>query len=53
MMPATSGEKGAGFIWNAAVRAKLKVRNYGFFIDLVRYEAPPSLGGIAPIREKC
>ncbi|RFB81495.1 phosphoesterase [Methylovirgula sp. 4M-Z18] len=26
-----------GYIWNAALRAGLTVRNYGFFIDLSRY----------------
>ncbi|TKC81621.1 bifunctional YncE family protein/alkaline phosphatase family protein [Trinickia terrae] len=26
-----------GYIWNAALRAGLTVRNYGFFIDLTRY----------------
>lgn len=45
-----AGQVGAGFIWSAAMRAKLTVRNYGFFEDLVRYEAPASLGGIKPIR---
>jgi YVTN family beta-propeller protein len=45
-----AGQVGAGFIWNAAMRANLTVRNYGFFEDLVRYEAPASLGGIRPIR---
>jgi YVTN family beta-propeller protein len=28
------GEKGLGYIWDAALRAGLKVRNYGFFLDL-------------------
>jgi YVTN family beta-propeller protein len=46
-----SGEQGAGYIWNAALRAGQSVRNYGFFMDLVRYEAPPSLGGIPPLRD--
>jgi hypothetical protein len=45
-----AGQVGAGFIWSAAMRAGLTVRNYGFFEDLVPYEAPASLGGIAPIR---
>ncbi|WP_448956285.1 bifunctional YncE family protein/alkaline phosphatase family protein [Labrys neptuniae] len=27
-----------GYIWNAALRAGLTVRNYGFFIDLKRYQ---------------
>jgi YVTN family beta-propeller protein len=42
------GEQGAGFIWSAALRAGLSVRNYGFLIDLVPYSAPSTLGGIAP-----
>jgi YVTN family beta-propeller protein len=46
-----SGEEGAGYIWNAALRAGRSVRNYGFFEDLVRYQAPPQLGGIAPLRD--
>jgi YVTN family beta-propeller protein len=45
------GEEGAGYIWNAALRAGKSVRNYGFFEDLVRYQAPPSLGGIPPLRD--
>ncbi len=28
---------GAGYLWDGAIRAKLSLRNYGFFIDLVRY----------------
>jgi hypothetical protein len=31
------GEEGAGYIWDSALRAGLSVRNYGFFLDLVRY----------------
>jgi YVTN family beta-propeller protein len=46
-----SGEEGGGYIWDAALRAGKSVRNYGFWIDLVRYSAPPSLGGIPPIRD--
>ena len=46
-----SGEEGAGFIWNAALRAGKSVRNYGFFMDLVRYESPATLGGIPPLRD--
>jgi hypothetical protein len=46
-----SGEEGAGYIWNAAIRAGQSVRNYGFFMDLVRYEAPVTLGGIPPLRD--
>jgi YVTN family beta-propeller protein len=46
-----SGEEGAGYIWNAAIRAGQSVRNYGFFMDLVRYQAPATLGGIPPLRD--
>ena len=28
------GQEGAGYIWDAAIRADLSVRNYGFFLDL-------------------
>jgi DNA-binding beta-propeller fold protein YncE len=28
------GQEGAGYVWDAAIRAGLKVRNYGFFLDL-------------------
>ena len=30
------GEQGLGYIWDAALRAELNVRNYGFFVDLGR-----------------
>lgn len=30
------GEEGLGYIWDAALRAHLEVRNYGFFLDLGR-----------------
>jgi DNA-binding beta-propeller fold protein YncE len=33
-------QKGAGFLWNAALRAGLSLRNYGFFIDEARYNLP-------------
>ena len=29
-----------GYLWNGALRKGLTVRNYGFFIDLVRYRLP-------------
>jgi DNA-binding beta-propeller fold protein YncE len=38
---APNGEHGTGYLWNAALRAGLSVRNYGFFVDLARYH--PSL----------
>ncbi len=28
------GEEGLGYIWDAAIKANLSVRNYGFFLDL-------------------
>ncbi len=30
-------ESGAGYLWDGALRSGLKVRNYGFFIDLSHY----------------
>ena len=38
----SDGEAGAGYLWDGARRAGLKVRNYGFFCDLTRYSLPPS-----------
>ncbi len=32
------GEEGHGYLWDAALRAGLSVRNYGFFLDLERYD---------------
>jgi YVTN family beta-propeller protein len=46
-----SGEEGAGYIWNAVLRARRSVRNYGFFEDLGRYDASPEIGTIAPLRD--
>jgi YVTN family beta-propeller protein len=37
---------GQGYLWNSALKAGLSVRDYGFFIDIVRYVAPASLGGL-------
>jgi DNA-binding beta-propeller fold protein YncE len=37
--PGGPGENaGAGYLWDAAIRAGLTLRNYGFFVDLARYE---------------
>ena len=33
------GEAGAGYLWDAALRAKLTLRNYGFYVDIVHYGA--------------
>jgi YVTN family beta-propeller protein len=32
------GEEGRGYIWDAALKAGLSLRNYGFFGDLTRYQ---------------
>ncbi|HEV2488911.1 MAG TPA: bifunctional YncE family protein/alkaline phosphatase family protein [Candidatus Acidoferrales bacterium] len=40
------GEQGTGYLWDAALRAKLTLRNYGFFLE-ERYAAMP--GGPVPI----
>jgi DNA-binding beta-propeller fold protein YncE len=46
------GEAGTGYLWDSALRAGLKVRNYGFYIDLGRYGIPANIGGIsASIRD--
>jgi DNA-binding beta-propeller fold protein YncE len=45
------GEREAGFIWNAALRAGLTVRNYGCLVDLVPYRIPASLGAIPVLRD--
>ena len=36
----TSGEAGLGYIWDAALKAGLSVRNYGAFADPTRYSLP-------------
>ena len=33
-------EINTGYLWNAAMRAGLTVRNYGFFVDTTRYGTP-------------
>lgn len=35
---APGGVEGKGYIWDAALKAGLSVRNYGFYGDLIRYE---------------
>ena len=40
-------ESGAGYLWDGALRAKLSIRNYGFFIDLSHYNNIP--GDVPPI----
>jgi hypothetical protein len=36
---ASGGEAGTGYLWDAALRAGLPVRNYGFYGDTSRYDA--------------
>jgi YVTN family beta-propeller protein len=47
---ATDGPEGTpeqqGYLWDAALRAGLSVRDYGFFNDIVRYNIPVSIGGV-------
>jgi DNA-binding beta-propeller fold protein YncE len=43
---------GSGYLWDSALRAKLTLRNYGFFIDLLRYRLPEvAPGHLAPVRD--
>ncbi|HEY1958459.1 MAG TPA: hypothetical protein VGH28_22735 [Polyangiaceae bacterium] len=45
-------EGGRGYLWDAAKRAGLRVRNYGFFIDDSRYNLPnKDPAAIRPVRE--
>jgi YVTN family beta-propeller protein len=46
-----SGQYQKGYLWDAALRAGLTVRNYGFLEDLDRYEVPVQDGGIAEVEE--
>ena len=34
------GARGEGYLWNAALRKHLSVRDYGFFLDISRYNLP-------------
>jgi YVTN family beta-propeller protein len=40
---------GAGYLWDSALNAGLKVRNYGFFLDLGRYVAPEKSIAVVPL----
>jgi DNA-binding beta-propeller fold protein YncE len=42
-------ETGAGFLWDSALRAKLTVRNYGFFVNLAHYSATEEGGPAVPL----
>jgi len=43
------GEAGTGYLWDAALRKGLTVRNYGFFGDLTRYSLPPTDPAFVPV----
>ncbi len=43
-----TGEEGAGYIWDAALKAHLTVRNYGFYTDLGALDVREELGEISP-----
>lgn len=43
------GEAGTGYLWDAALRKGLTVRNYGFFGDLTRYSLPPDHPASLPV----
>src|SRR5205807_5910888 len=46
---ASGGEAGTGYLWDAALRAGLTLRNYGFYGDLSRYFSRTNT--IPPIRD--
>jgi DNA-binding beta-propeller fold protein YncE len=44
--PGDPGEgAGAGYLWDSALRAGLSLRNYGFFLDMARYESGATIPG--------
>lgn len=42
-------ETGAGYLWDSALRAKLTVRNYGFYVNLAHYSATVDGGPALPL----
>ncbi len=42
------GEQGGGYLWDAALKAHLTVRNYGFYTDLGALDVREELGEISP-----
>jgi YVTN family beta-propeller protein len=42
-------ETGAGYLWDSARRAKVSLRNYGFYIDLGHYSNSPDTGPAVPL----
>jgi DNA-binding beta-propeller fold protein YncE len=47
-----AGEYQQGYLWNAALRAKLSVRNYGFFLDIDRYFKQVPAGDRIPLERE-
>ncbi|HEU5411018.1 MAG TPA: bifunctional YncE family protein/alkaline phosphatase family protein [Candidatus Acidoferrales bacterium] len=43
------GQAGTGYLWDAALRAGLSLRNYGFFLEGGRYFGTPGTPGIIPV----
>jgi DNA-binding beta-propeller fold protein YncE len=43
-----TGEEGAGYIWDAALKAHLTVRDYGFYTDIGALEVREDFGLISP-----
>ncbi len=43
------GDAGTGYLWDAALRAHLTLRNYGFFLEGNRYGGEPGTKGIIPV----
>ncbi len=43
-----NGEAGGGYLWDAALKTHLTVRNYGFYTDLGALEVREALGVISP-----
>jgi DNA-binding beta-propeller fold protein YncE len=39
------GERGQGYLWDAALRAGLTLRNYGWFVDSTRADSRPTAKG--------
>ncbi|MBU5635301.1 bifunctional YncE family protein/alkaline phosphatase family protein [Geomonas sp. Red69] len=44
-------EVNKGYLWDAALRRGLTVRNYGFFLDTTRYNIPLAAGGIPLLKD--
>lgn len=43
------GQAGTGYLWDAALRAGLTLRNYGFFLEGGRYSGKPGKPGLIPV----